>query len=64
MMAAAMMGNLHGDKIQNVGRGGERVKGKDGPRGTRRIRRQRKGSEEEEKGRGCDEACERKERER
>lgn len=30
MMATAMMENLHGDKIQRVGRGGERVKEKDG----------------------------------
>ena len=29
MMAAALMENLHGDKIQRVGRGGERVKEKD-----------------------------------
>lgn len=58
MMVAAMMENIHGDTIQGVGRGGERVKekGREG-RGKlgdkRRGVRRRKGHR---RYRGCDEA--------
>jgi len=61
MMAAAMMENIHGDTIQGVGRGGERVKEKGregrGKLGDKRRgvkRRRRKGHSR--RYRGCDEA--------
>lgn len=47
MMAAAIMENLHGDKIQRVGRGGERVT-EEHREGRGALRDKRKGSEEEE----------------